>query len=379
MNSNPTRVAALALGLILTATACGADGETSGSVSTAAPETTLPETTLPETTLPETTLPETTLADSTLAETTLAETGRTLDCAAVPTGQTDFVLDAGGGEHAVRVYVPTTYDGTSELPVVLNFHGFGSTGEQQAAFTGYEGLAEEEGFIVVHPTAVPGTNDEQGRNSWEVADIDDPGKDDLAFVDELLDLLIGDYCADDNRVYATGMSGGGIFASRLVCDMSDRIAAAVSVAALVYSDTCDPQRAVPFMAIHGTEDPTVPFDGDLAGTRFEAESFAEVLFEGNPIPDQFNQFAVVAGCDLDGERTQQSNDIFVTTYSNCDDGVPMVFYEVVGGGHAWPSSPLTAAGSPFAERLAEIQGYSTFEIDGTVDGWTFMSQHTLEG
>ena len=64
------------------------------------------------------------------------------------------------------------------------------------------------------------------------------GKDDLAFVDELLDLLIGDYCADDNRVYATGMSGGGIFASRLVCDMSDRIAAAVSVAALVYSETC---------------------------------------------------------------------------------------------------------------------------------------------
>ena len=46
----------------------------------------------------------------------------------------------------------------------MNFHGFGSNGQQRAGLTGYEDLAEAEGFVVVHPTAVPASGDEQGRN-----------------------------------------------------------------------------------------------------------------------------------------------------------------------------------------------------------------------
>ena len=148
----------------------------------------------------------------------------------------------------MRVYVPTTYDGSSELPLVMNFHGFGSNGDQQAAFTGYEELAEEEGFVVVHPTAVPSSGDEQARNSWETLAIDDPAKDDVAFTNELLDLLIEDYCVDETRVYATGMSGGGLFTSQLVCEMSDRLAAAVSVAAIYVPGVVRPGRAG---AVHG--------------------------------------------------------------------------------------------------------------------------------
>ena len=296
--------------------------------------------------------------------------GETVDCTDVPTGTSEVVLDAGKAEHDVRIHIPTAYEGTSELPLVLDFHGFGSNGQQQAVLTGYEDLADGEMFIVAHPTGVPASGDQGGRNSWELADLDDPAKDDLAFANELLDILIADYCVDENRVYATGMSGGGLFTSRLVCDMADRIAAASSVAALAFSETCDPARPVPFMAIHGTEDETVPFDGDLTGTRFESEAFAQLLFS-EPIPDQFAQYAEVMGCDPDGERIQTSTDIITTTYRNCDEGVPLVFHEVVGGGHAWP-------GSPFAEQLTQLQGYITSEIDATADSWDFFEQHALD-
>ena len=297
-----------------------------------------------------------------------------VDCTGVPTGVGEFVLDAGGASHDVRVYVPTTYDGSSELPLVLNFHGFGSNGQQQAAFTGYDDLAEEEGFVVVHPTAVPSSGDEAGRNSWELVEIDDPAKDDVAFTDELLDLLIEDYCVDETRVYATGMSGGGLFSSQLVCEMSDRLAAASSVAGISYPETCDPAQPVPFMAIHGTEDGTVPFDGDLAGTRFASEEFARLLFS-EPMPDQFARYAVAMGCDPEGERAQASTDVVTTTYGNCDDDVPLVFYEVVGGGHAWPSSPLAQPGSPVVEQLTALQGYTTLDVDATADSWAFFQQH----
>ena len=161
-----------------------------------------------------------------------------------------------------------------------------------------------------------------------------------------------------------------MFTSRLVCDMSDRLAAASSVAAISHPDDCDPVRAVPFMAIHGTADMVVPFDGDVSKSRLAGEDFAERLLS-QVIPEEFAQFAESMDCDAEGEQVQQSTDIVTTTYSGCDDDVPLVFYEVVNGGHTWPGTPL-------AERLSSFQGYITTEIDATADSWAFFEQHTLE-
>ena len=69
---------------------------------------------------------------------------------------------------------------------------------------------------------------------------------------------------------------------------------------------------------------------------------------------------------------QVSTDIVTTTYSGCDDDVPLVFHEVIGGGHTWP-------GTPFAAGLTGFQGYITDEIDATADSWAFFEQHTLDG
>jgi len=50
----------------------------------------------------------------------------------------------------------------------------------------------------------------------------------------------------------------------------------------------------------------------------------------------------------------------------------MIFDEVQGGGHTWPSSPL-------ASLTGGVLGYTTDDIDATRDGWAFMSQFTLAG
>jgi len=350
------RVAAVVVAGVLVAAGCGGDDAADGAADVDSPDPTTTEAAPSTTTASAADPPEVGDADP------------ASDCVAPEVGSSEFVLDAGGAEHDVRVYVPTEVDGTATVPLVMNFHGFAVNGDVQATVTGYEEFAEDNGFVVVHPTAVPPNGSD--RNSWELADLDAPGKDDLAFTNELLDLLIEDYCVDESRVYATGLSGGGMFTSRLVCDMADRIAAASAVAALEYSDTCDPARAVPFMAIHGTEDRVVPFDGDLTGTAFENESFAQPLLS-EPIPDEFAELAVAMGCDPVGDRVEQSTDIFATTYAGCDDDVPVVFYEVVNGGHTWPSTPL-------ADTLTDFQGYITFEIDATSDSWAFFEPHSLD-
>ena len=285
-------------------------------------------------------------------------------CASLTRGVSEFTLEAGGAVHDVRVFVPTTV-AEDPSPVVLNWHGLGSNGAEQAVFSGYETLAEEEGFIVVHPTGVPTGDD--GRNSWELTEFDTPERDDLVFADALIDTVVADWCADPARVYSTGMSNGGFFTAELVCGRADRIAAAVSVAGITHPESCDPARAVPYLAFHGTDDDVVPFDG--SGESSLVDEVDPDGFFGQVMPEEFAEFAAAAGCDPEPVRTEETPEVVSYAYNGCGDGVPMTFYEVVGGGHTWPDSPL-------ADQLADF-GFFTDDISATVDGWAFMSQHSL--
>ncbi len=292
-------------------------------------------------------------------------------CDSLTPGVTDFTLDAGGGVHDVRVFVPTQVS-SDPAPVVLNWHGLGSNGFEQAAFSGYETLAEEEGFVVVHPT---GLGFDGEPNSWQLGDVGDSGRDDLAFADALIDTLVADWCVDPDRIYSTGMSNGGLFTAVLVCERADRIAAAVSVAGVTHSDGCDPARAVPYVAFHGTDDEVVPFAGSgestlLEGLDLDEAELAEVVeLFSQVMPDEFAEFADDAGCDPDPVRTEETPEVISHAYTGCEDGTPMTFYEIVGGGHTWPDSPL-------ADQLADL-GFFTDDISATVDGWAFMSQFSI--
>jgi polyhydroxybutyrate depolymerase len=285
-------------------------------------------------------------------------------CASLARGVSNFTLEAGGAVHDVRIYVPETIS-SDPVPTVLNWHGLGSNGPDQAAFTGYETLAETEGFVVVHATGVEAGGD--GRNSWELTEFDVPERDDLAFADALIDTVVSDWCGDPARIYSTGLSNGGLFTAELVCHRSERIAAAVSVAGINHPPGCEPERAVPYIAFHGTEDSVIPF----AGNGESALSFDADLdgFWGQVIPEEFAEFAADAGCDPDPERVEQTAEVVSYDYSGCTDGTPMTFYEIVGGAHTWPGSPL-------ADQFEDF-GLVTKDIAATADGWAFMSQHSL--
>jgi polyhydroxybutyrate depolymerase len=298
--------------------------------------------------------------------TTNAPTSTTPVCSDLAVGVSEFTLTAGGADHPVRVFVPSTYAG-APVPLVVNWHGLGGNGPDQAAVTRYEELAESEGFIAVHPTGVPAAGD--SRNSWQLAPT--PGeRDDVRFADDLLDRLIADWCVDANRVYSTGMSNGGFFTARLVCEMADRLAAASSVAGLYHVDDCAPSRPVPYLAYHGTADTVVPFDGDGQSVLLGAGSdpALRVFFE-QVMPDEFAEFAADAGCDPTPTSTP-IGDVIRYDYAGCADDTPMSFFEVTGGGHTWPNWPI-------ADAVGALFGYTTTAVDATVDSWEFFEQHTL--
>ena len=285
---------------------------------------------------------------------------------AVP-GTTTVMFNFKGQERVYEQVVPAGYDDSTRLPVVLNWHGLGSSGVEQLAFSDYTALADAEGFIVIVPT---GLEDATGLNSWELAPEQFPDRDDLAFANTLLDQVIETLCVDDTRVYTTGMSNGGYFSSVLVCEMSDRIAAAASVAALSHADSCDPSRVVPYIGFHGTNDEVVPYDG--SGESSMAPGQSVPLFELK-ILDEFAEFAAEAGCDIEPRVAQLSPQVTSFDFQNCADDVQMTFYEIEGGGHSWPGSAVSLAVS---EAIG--LGATTDEISASETSWAFFQQYSLD-
>ncbi len=308
-------------------------------------------------------LPTATPKPTPTSEPTVAPTATPApDCADIEIGNTTYALKAAGATYEVVVFVPSSFDPAALTPVVLNWHGLGSNGSEQIALTAYNALAEAEGFIVAYPTGIPfpGTT----NNSWELPGFEDPDRDDLAFAGALIDDLVERFCADSNRIYSTGMSNGGFFTGLLVCELGDRVAAAASIAGLSFPDDCVPDRAVPYIAFHGTADEVVLFDASDSDNDDGTALVAMV------IPDEFAEFAEAMGCSSDQTETLIGTDVIRYDYSGCDNDVPLSFYEVTDGGHTWPGSPL---GALLEGRL----GRTTQTVSATELAWEFFKDKSL--
>lgn len=256
-------------------------------------------------------------------------------------------MQAGGIERSYILHVPPQYDGSRPVPLVLNFHGFGSNAAEQALYSRLPQKADEAGFILVTPdgTGTP--------RRWNLIPGQQP--DEVAFVSELLDGLESRLCVDTKRVFATGMSNGAALSSRLACALSDRITAAAPVAALVYPVlVCNgTESPTAIIAFHGTDDACVPFEG---GT-----STCGMGFTIPPIAGAAENWARHNGCDMAASRTQLTEHVRVVAYSGCREEASVVLYVVEGGGHTWP-------GSANVPRLGGV----TREIDATDLIWEFF-------
>jgi polyhydroxybutyrate depolymerase len=147
-------------------------------------------------------------------------------------------------------------------PLVLVFHEGGGTAEGTERMTGFSALADREGFLVAYAEGV-------GRNwseSREVTDSTAHGEkvDDVGFVKALIDAIGREHPVDPRRVYATGISNGGIFSHYLAARLSARIAAIAPVVggmAEGIRSTFSPAQPVSVLILQGPSDPLVPYGG----------------------------------------------------------------------------------------------------------------------
>ena len=263
------------------------------------------------------------------------------------------------------LYVPEAYDGTSDWPLVLNFHGALSTAEQQMFTSGMNNVADTAHFLVVYPQGI--LNDD-GFVGWN-----DPGvpelQDDVEFINVLLDSLIQEYNIDQYRIFATGLSNGGGMSFTLACALSHRIAAVASVAAPggFYPD-CNPGRAVPILYMHGTADSIVPFEGGV-GVFIPREFLAA--------RDQLDFWRDQNGCmdepvitELPDINTTDSSTVILEQYTNCANSSDVWFYQINNGGHTWPDGPPVPPGF-------EVLGNVNRDINASSEIWNFFRKFEL--
>jgi polyhydroxybutyrate depolymerase len=217
------------------------------------------------------------------------------------------------------------------------------TGADQAGLTGYNGIADQFGFVVAYPDGI----DLSWADGRGASVPDRQGIDDVGFLSALIERLSGQYRIAPGRVFVTGMSAGAFMANRLACDRADLISAVVPVAGTLGSGVpCAPSRPVSVLQIHGTGDPVVPFNGgamvgrggpsDIVSAPVLAQRWSALdgcpgpLIDSPPAPGEV-QRAIAAGCAA---------------------GTLVELVRIDGGGHVWPAGPAISASHASAQFFA---------------------------
>ena len=165
-----------------------------------------------------------------------------------------------GQNRSFIVYVPSTYDGNIQVPLLFNFHGGAGTSSD---FINYENdmrpIADTANFIAVYPQAAVDPTD--GSYSW--LHKTPTTHNDVNFIEAIIDTLINDYNIDNDRVYACGYSEGGLFSYELGCRLNNRIASFASVSGSMLTESyrldngfgsCSPIHPTAVLLIPGTSD-----------------------------------------------------------------------------------------------------------------------------
>lgn len=258
-----------------------------------------------------------------------------------PEGVSKITISHQNLEREYRVYVPKSYTGNRSLPVVLNFHGTGSSADKQAEYSGMDELSEELDFIHINPQGKnlngrPVFNAGLTMNSpTNKRDFSLEPRDDVSFAKAIIKDVSSKICVDSNRIYATGMSNGGRMSYRLGCEAADVFAAIAPVAGVLSLEPkdCNPSRSIPTLSFHGTSDFVSKYDRPGGFSTMSA-------------PDMLKLWAKKNQCSSNSEITFKKKDISCESYKSCgNEKGEVTLCTVINGGHCWPGKPCWSGAS----------------------------------
>ncbi len=263
----------------------------------------------------------------------------------------------------------TSADASRPAPLVLAFHGGGGDAEfmAQDARYGLIAKADAAGFIVVFPggfSRFPGGKFAAWNAGNCCGDARDRAVDDVGFVRELVKRLQATHLIDARRVYAVGMSNGGMFAHRLGCEAADVFAAVASVAGTDNTKACAPSRPIPVLHIHAKDDDHVLFEGGAGPASFRDKS---KVTDFTSVPQTMARWVERDRCDIKTTRTMSVAGAYCEAHQNCAGQAEVALCVTETGGHSWPGATTVRSG-----KEAASQALSANDVM-----WEFFKRHPL--
>jgi polyhydroxybutyrate depolymerase len=239
-----------------------------------------------------------------------------------------------GLQRSWLVHLPPAYKAGEPMPLLIVYHGRGSSAARMEDKFGLDAAADKAGFIAVYPQGVD--------RSWAAGigtDADKDGVDDVAFTAALLDKLEAEYSIDQRHVVLAGFSNGAHMVQLLGCRLADRISAIVPVSGTLASGLspgCKPARPVTVIEFHGSADPIDPYGGGPVGYHATGDA--------QPVDQGIEDWAQRDGCQVRSSVKQVPSDGDPMTaiqrdYLGCPVGTMVRLYRIEGAGHVWPGGP----------------------------------------
>ena len=266
------------------------------------------------------------------------------------TGYSSESLVHDGLQRQYLIYLPSSYQENTSYPLVINFHGFGGQINEYSSYADMRSLADSENFILVYPQG----ENLNGSPHWNAALMGGNNKsdiDDLGFIESLILKLSSQNIINSDRVYMVGYSNGGMMSYAMACHKSNLVAAIASVSGtMLYISNCEPNRSIPLLNIHGTEDPTLPYNGNnYYNSVDDALNFWNTNNNSDPSPN-----TTLLNTNL--------NNIQFFGFSNSDN-ISVDHYKIINGGHVW--FDININGKNTSELVWEF--FSKYDINGRID------------
>ena len=267
-------------------------------------------------------------------------------------------LDFGGRSRTALLHIPQGADLSKPLPLVIVLHGGGGGAESTIKQTGLNAIADREHFIAVYPNGTSRlfSNRFLTWNAGACCAYAQQNKvDDAGFIRALVVQIQHAHAIDTKRIYATGLSNGGMMSYRLACEMSDVLAAISPVSAVQVVDHCTPTQPVSVIHIHGSADENVPIMGGVGKKALNDDVRP-------PVADTLKFWTQYDGCGA--ATSTQSGAVHREVY-DCKNGSAVEYLLISGGGHSWPGG----------ERLLRMLDKPSNALAASDTIWEFFKAH----
>ncbi len=310
-------------------------------------------------------------------------------------GTYDQEISFDGEDRQYRVHVPSSYTTASPMPVVIAFHGGGGDIESAVRSMQWDETADANGFIAVYPQGTGKSLLGKIFGTWNggiCCGLAVQNKvDDVGFTRAMLDQLSKDFHVDQKRVYATGISNGGMMSYRLACDLSDRIAAIGPVAGQFDGgQNCDMERPVPILHLHGLADPCTKMEGGTCGGCFNDYLKAlRIPAEKNDTWQCTSVESTVAtwarrnGCSQQTSVVSNKNGVKCISY-DCSASATTELCTIEEMGHQWPGgdneapSCKTKPNGLVCREWKNTVGPESDALSANDALWSFFKAHPMK-